>query len=90
MLAKAILDVRLADPMSGFFTLKRDLFESVKKAVNPQGYKILLEIYVRSNPQRVKEVPYVFKDRKQGYSKVTLRIMLEYLRMLWRLRSGKP
>ncbi len=87
ILAKRVLGVKLSDPMSGFFTLKRDLFESIKQKLNPRGYKILLEIYVRSHPRRIKEIPFVFKDRRQGYSKVTLKVMVEYFQMLYRLRS---
>lgn len=86
MVAKNFLDIELNDPMSGYFLLKRKLFERVKHKINPQGYKILLEIYVRSNPQRVKEIPFIFKDRKQGYSKVTLKVIFEYLQMLYKLR----
>jgi dolichol-phosphate mannosyltransferase len=89
LLARSILDVRLSDPMSGYFALRRELFEKARHVVNPQGYKILLEIYVRSRPREVLEVPFVFKDRKQGYSKMTLRVILEYLAMLLKLRFGR-
>ena len=87
MIARAFLDIKLSDPMSGYFTIRREVFEKVKHEINPQGYKILLEIYVRSNPQRVKEIPFIFKDRSQGYSKATFKVMLEYLRMIRQLRS---
>lgn len=85
-LAKRFLDIKLSDPMSGYFLIKRDLFEKVKDEINPLGYKILLEIYIRSKPQRIKEIPFIFKDRKQGYSKVTSEVMMEYLQMLYNLR----
>lgn len=85
-LAKRFLDIKLSDPMSGYFLIKRDLFEKVKDEINPLGYKILLEIYIRSKPQRIKEIPFIFKDRKQGYSKVTSKVMMEYLQMLYNLR----
>jgi dolichol-phosphate mannosyltransferase len=87
MLAKSSLDIGLSDPMSGYFTIRREVFEKVKREINPQGYKILLEIYVRSNPQKVKEIPFIFKDRSQGHSKATFKVMLEYLRMIRELRS---
>lgn len=85
-LAKRFLDIKLSDPMSGYFLIKRDLFEKAKDKINPLGYKILLEIYIRSKTQKVKEIPFIFKDRKQGYSKVTPRVMIEYLQMLYNLR----
>ena len=86
IVAKRFLDTELSDPMSGYFLLKRELFEKAEHKINPLGYKILLEIYVRSNPQRVKEMPFIFKDRKQGYSKVTLKVMFEFFQMLYKLR----
>ncbi len=85
-LAKRFLNIKLSDPMSGYFLIKRDLFEKAKDKINPLGYKILLEIYIRSKTQKVKEIPFIFKDRKQGYSKVTPRVMIEYLQMLYNLR----
>jgi dolichol-phosphate mannosyltransferase len=86
LLAKIFLNIELSDPMSGYFTMKKDLFEGAKDNINPKGYKILLEIYVRANPSRVKEIPFVFKDRNQGYSKMTTKVMLEYIHMLFNLR----
>ncbi|MFC2142487.1 polyprenol monophosphomannose synthase [Acidobacteriota bacterium] len=85
-MAKIMLDITITDPMSGYFTLKKELFEQAKHVINPRGYKILLEIYVRSNPQRIKEIPYIFKDRDQGHSKMSAKVMIEYMQMLLRLR----
>jgi dolichol-phosphate mannosyltransferase len=84
--AKRFLDIELSDPMSGFFIMKRPLFKEAAQSINPRGYKILLEIYVRTKPQKLKEIPYIFKDRKQGYSKLSLNVMFEYLQMLYELR----
>jgi len=86
LMAKVCLNIELNDPMSGYFTLNKEHYKRAKDKINPQGYKILLEIYVQSKPSRVKEIPFMFKDRKQGYSKVTLKVMLEYLFMLYNLR----
>ncbi|MFP4081628.1 MAG: polyprenol monophosphomannose synthase [Candidatus Aminicenantes bacterium] len=86
LIAKCLLDIKLSDPMSGYFLLKRELFIRAKNKINPRGYKILLEIYIRSKPQRIKEIPFVFKDRNQGYSKASFRVLLEYLHMLYLLR----
>jgi len=60
LLARPLTNVK--DPMSGFFLLKRDF---IKDKQNPSGYKIGLEILV-SGKCRVKELPYVFRDRKLG------------------------
>ncbi len=86
LVAKHFLNIGLSDPMSGYFLIKKELFEKIKHEIDPLGYKILLEIYIRSRPQRIKEIPFIFKDRKQGYSKVTPKVMMEYLQMLYKLR----
>jgi dolichol-phosphate mannosyltransferase len=85
--ARLWLNTLLSDPMSGYFMLQRELYESVCGELNPKGYKILLEIVTRGRPASIKELPFIFKDRKQGESKLTLRISLQYFQMLWQLRS---
>jgi len=86
-LAKGLPGVPLADPMSGYFVMRRGIYESCRGRIHPAGYKILLEIVVRGRPARIEEIPYVFKDRKQGYSKLTPKVTLQYLSSLWRLRE---
>jgi len=86
-LAKLFLNVELSDPMSGYFVLKREVFERVKDKLNPIGYKILLEIYARARPLRILEVPFVFTDRIHGESKLDSNVMREYLKQLFSLRK---
>jgi dolichol-phosphate mannosyltransferase len=60
---------RISDPMSGFFAVRAS---SVKTdELRPLGYKILLELVVRSRPGRIVEVPYTFRARHAGQSKAT-------------------
>jgi dolichol-phosphate mannosyltransferase len=80
------LRVPFSDPMSGFFAIKRSVYESCRDRLAPQGYKILLEIYCKSKPKTVKEYPFIFKDRWQDHSKLTLRVMLQFVQSLIRLR----
>lgn len=56
------------DPLSGFFFLRRSVLENVK--LDTVGYKILLEILVKGNYQKVKEVPFRFRIRKFSTSKL--------------------
>jgi len=65
------------DPMSGFFFLKKDLIENVE--LSPKGFKIGLEILVRSKCTRVKEIPIVFRDREYGESKLSSNVIVDYL-----------
>jgi dolichol-phosphate mannosyltransferase len=56
------------DPMSGFFFVRRELVDF--SAINRKGWKICLEILVRSEPESVLEIPYVFANRASGSSKM--------------------
>lgn len=88
-LTKFFLDVELSDPMSGFFILDRRLYERVKNRLTGRGYKLLVEIYVLGRPRQVKEVPFIFKGRHQGYSKLTLKVIFEFFRMIFELRGSR-
>src|ERR687896_1197623 len=71
------------DPMSGFFALKRHIIENI--TIDSAGYKILLEILVKASEARVKEVPYTFKDRKAGQSKLDKHVIFEYIKAIYSL-----
>jgi dolichol-phosphate mannosyltransferase len=75
---------RLSDPMSGLFMVKRDALIGV--ALNPIGYKILVEVVGRARIRWIGEVGYVFRERVEGESKVTWRVYFHYLLHLLRLR----
>ncbi len=69
-----------SDPMSGFFMVRRDVFASVIYDLSQQGYKILLDIISSSQrPLRIEEVPYVFRTRQAGESKISLMVLAEFL-----------
>ena len=85
-LAKSALEVPLSDPMSGFYFLRRAVFERARDELQTAGFKVMLNLVVAANPSPLREVPYWFKDRQRGSSKVSLGVAVEYVRMLWRLR----
>ncbi len=87
LLANILLDIKVKDPMSGFFAIEREVFERIKDKLNPKGYKILLEILARSGSKKITEVPYVFKDRKYGKSKLSGKIINEYINMVLELKK---
>jgi glycosyltransferase involved in cell wall biosynthesis len=74
----------VTDPMSGFFMFRRDAVDP--NNLRPRGFKILMEIAVRTPNLRVAEVPYVFGERYAGESKANSREGVRYLRHLGRLR----
>lgn len=78
-LANAALPVKVADPMSGFFALPRDLFEEIAPRLTATGFKILLDILLSAGrPLRVAEIPYVFRAREAGESKLDAAVLLEF------------
>ena len=78
-LAKPLVD-KVKDPMSGFFFLKKSVLEGV--TLNPTGYKLGLEILLKGNYENVKEIPYIFEERKKGESKLSNREIFLYLSLL--------
>lgn len=88
IVAQKGLGLRVSDPMSGFFAFKKQIISGLK--FDAIGYKMLLEILVKARGATVKEVPYTFKNREQGSSKITFDTVMDYIRSVWRLyRYGK-
>jgi dolichol-phosphate mannosyltransferase len=77
--------VKLSDPMSGFFALRKHVWEETSRRVDPIGYKIALELVVKSGCQNVIEVPITFAIRRAGESKAGVGVMMRFLQHLWRL-----
>lgn len=80
------------DPMSGLFFLRRKVIEGIR--LEAKGYKIGLEILVKGNYAKVREVPYVFRNRLVGKSKISTDEYYHYLNSLiglyaHRLLNGK-
>ena len=88
VIAKKGLRIGTSDPMSGFFAFKRALISGLK--FDAIGYKMLLEILVKTKGATVKEIPYTFTDRKFGSSKVTASTVIDYGKSVYKLyRYGK-
>ena len=77
----------VTDPMSGCFIVRRDAVDL--DCLRPRGFKILLEILVRTPGLRVSEVPLGFGERNAGHTKASVREALRYLRQLGRLELGQ-
>ena len=82
-IAKVGLGVNESDPMSGFFAFRRKILEGIK--LDAIGYKMLLEILVKTKGAKVKEIPYTFTDRTRGSSKLDSSTMFDYVRSVWKL-----
>jgi dolichol-phosphate mannosyltransferase len=81
--AQRLLPVRLTDPMSGFFMLRRNLFEQLAGTLTGQGFKILLDLVLSSPaPLRVIEIPCVFHKRVAGDSKLDALVLMQFAGLL--------
>lgn len=89
-LSRLVTPATLADPMSGFFMLRRAAFESSVRNLSGQGFKILLDLFASTpKPYKFKEVPYVFRQRLHGKSKLEGFVVWEYLTLLLDKLFGK-
>jgi dolichol-phosphate mannosyltransferase len=70
----------ITDPMSGFFIIKRDILKNIK--FNTSGYKILLEILVKSKNIKSTEIPYTFINRKNGSSKLSSKVVVDFFKAI--------
>ncbi len=78
----------ISDPMSGFFGIRRDLFLDVAPRLSGAGFKILLDIAASAaGPLRIKEVPYTFRLRVEGDSKLNTTVVFDYIGMIIEKRS---
>jgi dolichol-phosphate mannosyltransferase len=78
--AKRLLKVSIADPMSGFFMIRRDRFEELAPALSTQGFKILLDIVATAHGRlKTVEIPYIFGARLHGESKLDSMVALDFL-----------
>ena len=88
IIAKKGLGVKTKDPMSGFFAFKKNIIKELN--FDALGYKILLEILVKTKDINIKEIPYTFENRKFGSSKLDSSIIIDYLKSVWKLyKNGK-
>ncbi|MFZ5471126.1 MAG: polyprenol monophosphomannose synthase [Myxococcota bacterium] len=87
--ARSILGVRIRDLTGGFKCFHRRVLEAIDLgAVRSTGYAFQIELTYRALKRgfRVREIPIVFEDRRVGQSKMSRKIFLEALTMVWKLR----
>jgi dolichol-phosphate mannosyltransferase len=75
--------LKITDPLSGYFVVRRQCIEDLK--LQPEGFKILLEILVKGHISRTAEVPFQFATRQSGKSKADIKVALHYFTLLGKL-----
>jgi len=90
VMARKLLKIRVQDPLSGFFMIKLESFRDVVGELQRQGFKILTDLLSASRGSwKIKEIPFVFKERQYGQSKMDSAVTLEYFGLiLARLTGG--
>lgn len=82
-LAGMIAGQAVSDPMSGFFLIRRDVALKAAPRLASDGFKILIDLIVTSarmgSPLKIAEVPYTFRPRHAGESKMNPLIVIQYL-----------
>lgn len=77
------LGTSVTDPMSGFFAIRRAAFERALPRLSAIGFKILLDILASSpTPLRVAEIPFEFRARSAGDSKIGVRVIADYAELI--------
>jgi dolichol-phosphate mannosyltransferase len=89
-LAHTVVSADLADPMSGYFVLRRAVFETAMRRLSGEGYKLLLDL-LASVPHRLRvaEQPYTFRPRAAGESKLDSAVLWEFALLLLDKHVGR-
>lgn len=82
-LSRLVLKAELSDPMSGFFMIRREVMENSVRKLSGIGFKILVDLFASSaRPLRFAELPYEFRVRTAGESKLDTQAAWDYLMLL--------
>jgi dolichol-phosphate mannosyltransferase len=82
-LGNRVLRAKVTDPMSGFFMIRRELVEAVAPTLATAGFKVLFDILAsQKTPPRYLELPYEFRARVAGDSKLDEGVVVQYLGLL--------
>ena len=78
-LTRLLLSIDLTDAMSGFFMIRRDVFEPLAPSLSSQGFKILLDLLATARGRlRTLELPSSFRERRHGDSKLDSKVALDF------------
>lgn len=82
-LSRLVLKAGVTDPMSGFFLIRREVLDQTRDRLSGIGFKIMLDIFASApRPLRYVEIPYVFRTRHAGESKLDSVAVWQYLMLL--------
>jgi len=82
-LSRMVVPAELTDPMSGFFMLRREAFAESMRRLSAIGFKLLVDLFASApRPLRFREIPYQFRTRQAGASKLDSAVVWDYALLL--------
>ena len=82
-LSRLVLKTDISDPVSGFFMARREVWDRAAPKLSTEGFKVLFDIVAsHPTPLRVAEIPYRFRDRLEGESKLDSKVVVDYLGLI--------
>ncbi|MEL6753083.1 MAG: GtrA family protein, partial [Pseudomonadota bacterium] len=78
-LSNWVFNLDMTDPLTGFFVVRRDVVRRALPDLSELGFKVLMDIIISAQPRpKVAEVPFKFRERQHGESKLDNRVMYEF------------
>jgi dolichol-phosphate mannosyltransferase len=88
-IARVAFRTTVSDPMSGLFMIRREVFLARVHSLSGVGFKILLDLFASGKQAlRFRELPYHFRGRSQGQSKLDSRVAWDFLMLVLDKRLG--
>ncbi len=91
--ARTVLGVPYRDLTGGYKCFRREVLEALPlDEIRSEGYSFQIEVTFRVHQMgfRIVEVPIIFRERREGESKISKRIVVEAMGVVWRLRRQGP
>jgi dolichol-phosphate mannosyltransferase len=85
--ARFFFNLPVKDPLSGFALYKKDKFMLLEGRLKPLGYKLLLEVLIKSPGSTNIEIPITFINRSSGRSKLKFDEILKFIQLCINLKK---
>jgi len=88
---RTVLGLKVQDCTSGFRCFRREVLEEVKpQRLFSPGPTIVEEVLYLCHLRgfRIREIPFVFHERKTGKSKLNVRILIRSLMDVWKIKNS--
>lgn len=92
-MTRLILGIKISDPMSGCFLIRKDKFCRVRNRLNPSGFKVMLELFYAisktdGDNANFAEKGIIFNNRRHGQSKLSAKVIIQFIKSLFQMRKN--